>query len=127
MAARQEADLSLLHPLKGSQLFAFAGTWDAWTNKETKEALKTFSIITTQANPLLAEIHNTKRRMPVILRPEDERRWLSDIPLDETIGLLAPYDEKAVEAHTVSRLITTRGIATNVPEVMNPYRYGGAN
>ena len=113
--------------LKDHQLFAFAGIWDAWTNKETKETLKTFSIITTQANPLLAEIHNTKRRMPVILRPEDERRWLSDIPLDEAVGLLAPYDEKAMEAHTVSKLITTRGIPTNVPEVMNPYRYGGAN
>jgi putative SOS response-associated peptidase YedK len=89
--------------------------------------LKTFSIITTQANPLLAEIHNTKRRMPVILRPEDEKRWLSNIPLDEAIGLLAPYDEKAMEAHTVSTLITTKGIHTNVPAVMNPYRYGGAN
>ena len=109
--------------LKGHQLFAFAGIWDAWINKETKETLKTFSIITTQANPLLAEIHNTKRRMPVILRPEDERRWLSDIPLDEALGLLASYDEKAMEAHTVSKLITTRGVSTNVPEVMSPFRY----
>ncbi|OGP88644.1 MAG: hypothetical protein A2157_16445 [Deltaproteobacteria bacterium RBG_16_47_11] len=113
--------------LKDHPLFAFAGIWDAWTNKETKETPKTFSIITTQANPLLAEIHNTKRRMPVILRPEDERRWLSNIPLEEALGLLTPYDEKAMEAHTVSRLITTRGIPTNVPEVMNPYRYEAAN
>jgi len=113
--------------LKGHQLFALAGIWGAWTNKETKETLKTFSIITTQANPLLAKIHNTKRRMPVILRPEDEKRWLSNIPLDEAMGLLAPYDEKAMEAHTVSKLITTKGTPTNVPEVMNPYSYGGAN
>lgn len=109
--------------LKGHQLFAFAGIWDAWTNKETKETLKTFSIITTQANPLLAEIHNTKRRMPVILRPEDERKWLSDIPVEEAASLLAPYDEKAMEAHTVSKLITTRDIPTNVPEVMSPFQY----
>jgi putative SOS response-associated peptidase YedK len=109
--------------LKDHQLFAFAGIWDAWTNKESKETLKTFSIITTQANPLLAEIHNTKKRMPVILRPEDERKWLSDIPFDKAMGLLAPYDEKAMEAHTVSKLITIRGIPTNVPEVMSPFRY----
>jgi putative SOS response-associated peptidase YedK len=105
------------------RLFAFAGIWDAWTNRETKETFRTFSIITTQANPLLAKIHNTKERMPVILRPENERRWLSDIPVDEAMGLLAPYDEKAMEAHTVSRLITTRDIATNVPEVMTPHLY----
>jgi putative SOS response-associated peptidase YedK len=65
--------------------------------------------------------------MPVILRPEEERRWLSDIFLDEIKGLLSPYDEKAMEAHTVPRLITTRGIPTNVPEVMSPYRYQDTN
>ena len=83
------------HPAKAIELLTRCVQL-AWTNKETNETLKTFSIITTQANPLLAEIHNTKRRMPVILRPQDERRWLSDIPLDEAIGLLAPYDEKAM-------------------------------
>ena len=113
--------------LKDNQLFAFAGIWDAWTNKETKETLKTFSIITTQANPLLAVIHNTKKRMPVILRPEGERKWLSDIPLEETVSLLTPYDEKAMEAHTVSKLITTRGMPTNVPEVMSPFQYEAGN
>jgi putative SOS response-associated peptidase YedK len=65
--------------------------------------------------------------MPVILRPEEERRWLSGIPLDEIKGLLSPYDEKAMEAHTVSKLVTTRGIPTNVPEVMSPYRYLNTN
>ena len=109
--------------LKDHQSFAFAGIWDAWKNEETKETLKTFSIITTQANPLLAVIHNTKKRMPVILRPEDERKWLGDIPLEEAVSLLAPYDEKDMEAHTVSKLITTRGMPTNVPEVMKPFSY----
>jgi putative SOS response-associated peptidase YedK len=103
------------------------GYWDAWTNKKTKDTLKTFSTITTQANPPLAVIHNAKRRMPVILRPEDERRWLSDIPMDEIMDLLAPYDEKAMEAHTVTKLITTRGRPTNVAEVMSPFRYEDAN
>ena len=109
--------------LKDHQLFAFAGIWDTWTNKGTNETLRTFSIITTQANPLLAVIHNTKKRMPVILRPEDERKWLSDIAVEEAVSLLAPYDEKVMEAHTVSKLITTRGVPTNVPGVMSPHKY----
>jgi putative SOS response-associated peptidase YedK len=113
--------------LKENQLFAFAGIWDAWTNKETKETIKTFSIITTQANPLLAVIHNIKKRMTVILRHEDERKWLSDIPLDEAIGLLAPHGEKAMEAHTVSKVITTRGVPTNVPEIMRPHQFEAAS
>jgi putative SOS response-associated peptidase YedK len=113
--------------LKDNQLFAFAGIWDVWTNKDTEQTLKTFSIITTQANPLLAVIHNTKKRMPVILRAEDERKWLSDITLEEVMRLLAPCNEKEMEAHTVSNLLTTRGVPTNVPEVMRPHQYEAAS
>ncbi len=48
--------------------------------------------------------------------PEDERKWLSNIPSDKIKSLLVPYDEKAMEAHTVSKLITTGAVPTNVPE-----------
>ena len=37
----------------------------------------TFAIITTDANELVAEIHD---RMPLILAPADYVRWLSDEP-----------------------------------------------
>ena len=36
---------------------------------------RTFAIITTDANELVAEIHD---RMPLILAPTDYVRWLSD-------------------------------------------------
>ena len=42
-----------------------AGIWDTWEDKENG-ILNTFAIITTRANPLMARIHNTKERMPVI-------------------------------------------------------------
>ena len=41
------------------------------------EWIRTFAIITTQANGLVAEIHD---RMPAILAPEDYTRWRSDEP-----------------------------------------------
>lgn len=56
--------------------FAFAGIYSDWVNKETGEVIKTYSIITTEANELMAEIHNNKKRMPVILTPENEKLWL---------------------------------------------------
>jgi len=40
---------------------------------------------------------------------------------------MAPYDERAMEAHIVSKVITTRGVPTNVPEVMKPFRYEDTN
>jgi putative SOS response-associated peptidase YedK len=30
----------------------------------------------------MATIHNTKKRMPVILTPENERQWLNNEPVD---------------------------------------------
>ncbi len=59
--------------------FAFAGIYNRWADKATGEVLDTYSIITTEANELMAEIHNTKKRMPVILTPENEQQWLSGV------------------------------------------------
>lgn len=56
--------------------FAFAGLWSEWLNKATGELRYTYTIITTEANELMSKIHNTKKRMPVILSPENEKSWL---------------------------------------------------
>ncbi len=104
--------------------FALAGIWDSWENRETGIPEKTFSIITTQANPLMEVIHNTRKRMPVILKREDEKTWLSDsLTSDEIDFMLGPYDEKQMEAYTVSRLIASRGKNTNLPEAIKKYEY----
>lgn len=63
--------------------FAFAGIYSDWVNKETGEVLKTYSIITTEANELMAEIHNNKKRMPVILTSENEKLWLHGTDVNE--------------------------------------------
>lgn len=58
--------------------FSLAGIWSEWIDKQTGEIFRTFSIITMPANKLMEQIHNTKKRMPVILPPEMEREWLRD-------------------------------------------------
>jgi putative SOS response-associated peptidase YedK len=81
---------------KDSELFGFAGLYDSWRNPHGGE-LATCSIITTQPNDLVAPIHN---RMPVILLPEDEERWLDpDMTEPEAIvSLLHPYPAELMEA-----------------------------
>lgn len=61
--------------LSKDELFAFAGLWSEWTDKQTGEMLNTYTILTTDANDLMAEIHNTKKRMPVIVANEND--WLN--------------------------------------------------
>ena len=45
-------------------------------NRETGEIISTYTILTTEANALMSVIHNTKKRMPVIVSPENESEWL---------------------------------------------------
>ena len=56
--------------------FAFAGLWSEWVDKTTGEIIKTYTILTMEANDLMSEIHNTKKRMPIILSPDTEINWL---------------------------------------------------
>ncbi len=71
---------------KNKGLFAFAGLWEEW-KPEAGEPVKTFTIITTQANKLLREVHD---RMPVIIEPAEYRRWLT-APANTAKKLLVPY------------------------------------
>jgi putative SOS response-associated peptidase YedK len=67
--------------LQNNSPFAFAGIYNTWTDKSTGKILNTYTIVTTEANELMAEIHNTKKRMPVILTPANEKLWLNNYDL----------------------------------------------
>lgn len=63
--------------LPDNKAFAFAGLWNEWVDKGTGEKIKTYTILTTEANELLSIIHNSIKRMPVILNEKDEMNWLN--------------------------------------------------
>lgn len=69
---KQQYELSL----PSQEPFAFAGLWSEWVDKTTGEVVLTYTILTTEANTLMKEIHNTKMRMPVIIAAEAEQQWL---------------------------------------------------
>jgi len=64
--------------LAGGGMLAFAGLWDGWKGAVNVHWLQSYTIITTDANELMAPVHN---RMPVIptgrlrplARPESHR------------------------------------------------------
>ncbi|MBU0496405.1 MAG: SOS response-associated peptidase [Candidatus Thermoplasmatota archaeon] len=110
--------------LKSGESFALAGLWEQWMDSVSDEQIFTFSIVTTKANPLMEQIHNKKKRMPVILPKELERFWISDsLSKNQMQQLLIPYDDSQMEAYTVSRLITARDRNSNIPKVMDRYSY----
>ena len=63
--------------MKDGKPFGIGGLWENWKDPASGEWIRTFAVITTDANELVAEIHD---RMPLILTPGDYNRWLSEEP-----------------------------------------------
>jgi putative SOS response-associated peptidase YedK len=62
--------------LPEAPIFSFAGLWDRWTDPASGQFIESFTILTGPANALMAEIHNTKKRMPLIVPEDLEKAWL---------------------------------------------------
>ncbi|MCL6591742.1 MAG: SOS response-associated peptidase [Firmicutes bacterium] len=107
-------------------IFSFAGIWEEWVDRSTGELLKTFSILTTQANALLEQIHNTQKRMPVILPRNIEMSWLKDgLASDAVLGMAKPLKDGELAAHPISKLIASKTQDPNTPAVQEAYVYPG--
>jgi putative SOS response-associated peptidase YedK len=58
--------------------------------KTVVQPVQSFAIITSTANSLLEKIPH--HRTPVVLLPDDEKRWLNeDLPLNEVLNLLKSF------------------------------------
>jgi putative SOS response-associated peptidase YedK len=82
-----------IHPAD-RHLFMFAGIYS-----EDSEGQPTYSIMTTNPNKEMSEIHN---RMPVILQPDLEEEWLGADDDDEVLELLMPARDGSLEMYPVS-------------------------
>jgi putative SOS response-associated peptidase YedK len=105
-------------------IMSLAGLYDEWIESNTGETFSTFTIITTDANILMSEVHNSKKRMPAILGRESESKWL-DLSTDQVQlkGLLKPASEDIIKAHTISPLVNSRTANRDTPELIRPYNY----
>ncbi len=72
--------------VKNKNYFFMAGIWQPWKDVETGEYVETFSIITTAANSLMAQIHNSRKRMPAILSEDYAYEWLLGNLTEEEIS-----------------------------------------
>ncbi len=87
---------------KSKELISLAGLWERW-GKGTEQPLETFTILTTEPNTLVAELHN---RMPVIIPPQSFGAWLDPLTGEDHLQqLLKPYPEDQLYYYPVSRLV----------------------
>lgn len=87
-------------------LLAFAGLWSTWRAADDEEPLRTCTILTTDANASLSELHD---RMPVVLPPDAWDEWLDPDHPDprELRHLLVPAPDDALTVRPVSREVNT--------------------
>ncbi|MDP2007670.1 MAG: SOS response-associated peptidase [Rubrivivax sp.] len=100
-----------------SEPLAMAGLFEAWRPNDEEEWVLTCCIITTEANTLMAPIHE---RMPVLLPPEHWAAWLSRGQQDAAAlaPLLVPCPPERLRAWPVSRAVsrsTAEGEALTEP------------
>lgn len=105
--------------LKTREPFAFAGLWDLWRDPARPDGptLRSCTIVTVPANPLVAPIHD---RMPAILRPEDEARWLDPALKDaaELAAMLRPHEPESMLLYPVSPRVND--VRNQGPECIEP-------
>lgn len=90
---KHEGSKKIKHFIKliDHNIFSLGGLWSEWVDKETGEVLRTFTIVTMPANSLMARVHNTKKRMPVMLPAEIEFEWLKEDNTKSHLEELANY------------------------------------
>ena len=113
--------------LNDNSLFAFAGIWDKWID-ENGNATHTYSILTTEANELMAKIHNTKKRMPVILSTDIATDWLKE---DNNPKMFSEYfkalESSDLKAHTIKPISLSKQYDENDLDLFQPFNYSELN
>ena len=98
-------------------LFAFAGLWESWG--ENGDELQTVTIITTEPNDTMEPIHD---RMPVMLEPDDEARWLEEDDPAELKAMLDPYPDELTDAYEISTKVNSP--SNDSPDIIEPLGHG---
>lgn len=93
-------------------LFLFAGLYNELDNDSVSA-----TILTVEANPFFAEVHNKQKRMPLVLNDNYYKDWLSNDLSVNTIKELidSGFTTKEFKAHPVSRDLYQKDIDTNKP------------
>ncbi len=89
--------------MKDETPFMFGGVFSVWKNAGGEE-FPTFTIITTEANALMRDIHH---RMPVIIPERHFAEWLDRDENDTgaLAKLLIPYPAKPMKAYRVAKTV----------------------
>jgi putative SOS response-associated peptidase YedK len=97
----------------GSPALTIAGLWDEWKEKASGETLKSCTMIITEPNKFVAEVHD---RMPVLLDEKDYESWLSG---KAGLELLKPAAENVLQKWPVSKRVNSSQAPDDDPTLID--------
>jgi putative SOS response-associated peptidase YedK len=104
-------------------VFGFAGLWDS-SKRDDGTVVESCTIITMPPNALMAEIHNAKQRMPMILAFENIEAWLEG-SADDAHAALMPYPAELMAAWPVSARVNSP--KNNDAKLLSPWKSDDAD
>ncbi|HBN04603.1 MAG TPA: hypothetical protein DD434_02285 [Bacteroidales bacterium] len=109
---------------KGDDVFYVGCIYNAWVNRLTGEVIDSFSIITTNANSLMERIHNTKKRMPLILNKGEIDYWMdSKLERDDIERLMKPFDDEKMSAYSIKKINVSKDEGLSSLQIKSPFSY----
>ena len=97
----------------GSPALTIAELWDEWQDKESGKPLRTCTMIITEPNKFVAEVHD---RMPVLLAEKDYEPWLSG---KADLELLKPAPENMLQRWPVSKRVNSSRAPDDDPTLIH--------
>ncbi len=96
--------------------FVFAGLYS-----ELDDELFSCTILTKEANPFFAEVHNKKKRMPLVLDDTFQNEWLNNFDSDKPIKEIIEhgFSKEDFHSHPVSTDLY-KNVETNLPYIIEP-------
>src|SRR5580700_3266544 len=102
------------HHVRACHLQAeIAGLWDEWKDPETDKPRKSCTMIITEPNEFVAEVHD---RMPVLLTEKQFDPWLSG---EAGVGILKPAPNNFLQKWPVSKRVNSSRTDDNDPTLID--------
>lgn len=101
---------------RDGQVMTIAGIQDAWNDPQSGERIRSCSMIITEPNKFVAEVHD---RMPVILEAKDFEQWEKG-DAEDAANLMKPARENVLQKWPVSKRVNSSRADDNDASLIEP-------
>lgn len=109
---------------KVKPFFNLAGIFSHWVEPNSGNLTSSFSILTGTANELMAGIHNSAKRMPLMISDAKIDTWIDgDSAKDAIIALMQPCDDTNMAAYQVNKNLIGIGNQPKALEKVENYQF----